>query len=50
VVANMYEITEHLVVVHTDFDIAGKRVGGYCILIPEPGALRTILNSLGVGG
>lgn len=50
VVASMYEITEQLVVVKTEFDVGGQRIAGHCIFVPEPGSLRTILSSLGVGG
>jgi len=50
VVASMYEITEQLVVVKTEFDVGGQRLGGHCVFVPEPGSLRIILRSLGVGG
>jgi chemotaxis protein CheC len=50
VVANLYEITEKLVIVKTNFDVGGESVEGHCIFIPEPGSLRVILQSLGVGG
>lgn len=50
VVASMYEITEKLVVVKTEFDVSGKRIAGHCVFVPEPGSLRIILDSLGVGG
>jgi chemotaxis protein CheC len=50
VVASMYEITEQLVVVKTEFDVGGERIGGHCVFVPEPGSLRIILRSLGVGG
>jgi chemotaxis protein CheC len=50
VVASMYEITERLLLVRTEFDIGGERISGDCVFVPEPGSLRIILNSLGVGG
>lgn len=50
VVASMYEITEKLVIVQTEFEVGGETIQGLCIFVPEPGALRTILESLGVGG
>jgi chemotaxis protein CheC len=50
VVASLYEITEKLVVVRTNFDLGGESVAGHCIFIPEPGSLRVILESLGMGG
>ena len=50
VVASMYQITEKLVIVQTEFNIGGETVQGLCIFVPEPGALKTILGSLGVGG
>lgn len=50
VVASLYEITEKLVVVRTNFDLGGDSVAGHCIFIPEPGSLRVILESLGMGG
>jgi chemotaxis protein CheC len=49
VVASMYEITEHLVIVQTNFDVGGERIAGYCIFIPEPGSLAQLLTALGVG-
>jgi chemotaxis protein CheC len=50
VVSSLYEITEKLVVVRTNFDVGGESVAGHCIFIPEPGSLRVILESLGMGG
>jgi chemotaxis protein CheC len=50
VVSSMYEITEKLVAVNTEFDVGGMRVAGHCIFVPEPGSLHTILQSLGMGG
>jgi len=50
VVASMYQITEKLVIVQTEFNVGGETIQGLCIFVPEPGALKTILGSLGVGG
>jgi len=50
VVASMYEITEKLVIVQTEFGIGGQTVRGLCIFVPEPGSLQIILQALGVGG
>ncbi len=49
VVASMYEITEHLVIVQTNFDVGGEMIAGYCVFIPEPGSLAVLLTALGVG-
>ena len=49
VVASMYEITERLVIVQTNFDVGGEQIAGYCIFIPEPGSLAVLLKALGVG-
>lgn len=50
VVASMYEITEQLVIVQTRFEVGEETIKGLCIFVPEPGALKIILGSLGVGG
>jgi len=50
IVASMYEITEQLVIVQTEFHIGDETINGLCVFVPEPGALQTILSSLGVGG
>ena len=50
VVASLYEITERLVLVQTEFAIGGETIRGLCIFVPEPGSLKLILESLGVGG
>ncbi len=50
VVSSLYDVTEKLVVVRTNFDVGGESVAGYCIFIPEPGSLKVILESLGMGG
>jgi chemotaxis protein CheC len=50
VVSSMYEITENLVIVQTNFDVGGELIAGYCIFIPEPGSLAVLLTALGVGG
>jgi chemotaxis protein CheC len=50
VVSAMYEIREDLVLVQTQFEISGKTVQGLCLFVPEPGSLKMILDSLGVGG
>lgn len=50
VVSSLYSVTEKLVVVRTNFDVGGESIAGYCMFIPEPGSLRIILESLGMGG
>jgi len=50
VVSSLYDITEKLVVVRTNFDVGGESIAGYCMFIPEHGSLRIILESLGMGG
>ncbi|MCH7471697.1 chemotaxis protein CheC [bacterium] len=50
VVCNLYEVSEKLVVVQTNFVVSGEEISGFFIFIPEPGSLSVILQSLGVGG
>ncbi|MCB1217328.1 chemotaxis protein CheC [bacterium] len=49
VVSNMYELSENIMIVDTRFEVGGDQIDGECVFIPEPGALGTLLETLGVG-
>lgn len=50
VAANLSQYDEQFVSVRTDFELGSELLEGYCVFIPEQGALGTILESLGMGG
>jgi len=42
-------IGDHALIIETQFSITERQINGHFFLVPEPGALKTILNALGVG-